>query len=125
MKYFICVILVVLSTATMALCFVGLEQDQDKNKKLKMVEIQLKNNTTILVAPETTLLSEGNATMFAVVGALDEPVVVIVVDDNVIKAKIEMICFEPGKAYFGWFYTPYTEVDEIHINGAVVALQSK
>jgi hypothetical protein len=103
----------------MTLMTVCLSQE---DKRLKMIEVQLKNDTTILVAPEGKLLPEGNATIFAVVGALDEPVVIIVVDDKVIKAKIKKICFESGKAYFGWFYTPYTEVDEIYINGASITL---
>jgi hypothetical protein len=104
-----------LITATITPCFA-------QDKKSKMIEIQLRNDTTILVAPEGKLLPEGNATMFAVIGALDEPVIVIMVGDKVIKAKIEKICFESGKAYFGWFYTPYTEVDEIYINGASITL---
>jgi len=116
MKYFVCVILVVLLiTATMIPCFA-------QDEKTKMIEIQLRNDTTILVAPEGKLLPEGNATIFAVIGALDEPVIVIVIDDKVIKAKIEKICFESGKAYFGWFYIPYTRVDEIYINGASITL---
>jgi hypothetical protein len=87
-----------------------------------MIEIQRKDNTTILVAPEGKLLPEGNATMFAVIGALDEPVVIMFRGDKTIKAELEKICFEAGKAYFGWFYIPQLQVDEIHINGARITL---
>lgn len=122
MRHLPCTILaVVLMTAIMTFMTVSLAQE-DKSEKTKMIEIQLKNDTTILVAPEGKLLPEGNATMFAVIGAVDEPVVIMFKGDTVIKAHIEKICFEAGKAYFGWFYTPNTKVDEIHINGARITL---
>ena len=112
------ILTVLLIAATLTPCLAK----EDKSEKTKMIEIQLKNNTTILVAPEGKLLPEGNATMFAVIGALDEPVVVMFRGDKTIKAEIEKICFEAGKAYFGWFYAPSISVDEIHINGARITL---
>ena len=89
------------------------------------VEVQHKNNTIILVASEGELLPRNDATMFAVVGALDEPVVIMFKGDKVITGKIERICFEPGKAYIGWFYMPHDKVDEVHINGVSVAIPKR
>ncbi len=116
MRHLLCTILtVLLITVTMTPC---LAQDE----KPKMIEVQLKNNTTILVAPEGKILPEGNATMFAVIGAVDEPLIIFMVGDKVIKGDIEKICFEAGKAWFGWFYMPSHAVDEIYINGIIITL---
>ncbi|MCK5606202.1 hypothetical protein KAR91_30160 [Candidatus Pacearchaeota archaeon] len=89
------------------------------------IEVQHKDNTIILVASEGELLPRNDATMFAVVGATDEPVIIMFRGNEVIKGKFEKICFEPGKAYIGWFYMPHDKVDEVHINGVSVAIPKR
>ncbi len=115
MKYLMYVILIITVIFFTVPCF-----GQDDK-----VEVLNKGNTIILVASEGELLSRNDATMFVVVGALDEPVVIMFKGDKAIMGKIERICFEPGKAYIGWFYMPHDEVDEVHINGVSVTIPKR